>query len=71
MLKNKICVELNNSLKEIQQMLINTIESPVRGDYNICMRHKKIQNNIIFLSFPVSFTFPLKQEFSKILTRKI
>jgi hypothetical protein len=46
MLKNKICVELNNSLKEIQQTLINTIESPVRGDYNIYMRHKKIQNNI-------------------------
>jgi len=46
MLKNKICVELNNSLKEIQQTLINTIESPVRGDYNIYMRNKKIQNNI-------------------------
>ena len=46
MLKNKICIELNNSLKEMQHALINTIESPVRGDYNIYMRHKKIQNNI-------------------------
>lgn len=46
MLKNKICIDLNEQLKVTQQILINTIEIPVRDDYSTYIRHKKIQQNI-------------------------
>ena len=46
MLKNKICIELHEHLKEKQKTILSIIETPVRDDYSMYMRHKKLQETI-------------------------
>jgi len=46
MLKNKICIELHENLKENQKRILSIIETPVRNDYTTYMRNLKIQETI-------------------------
>jgi hypothetical protein len=46
MLKNKICIELNEHLKMKQKSILPIIETPVRDDYSTNVRHKKLQETI-------------------------
>jgi hypothetical protein len=46
MLKNKICIELHENLKEKQKTILSIIETPVRDDYSTYMRNIRIQEGI-------------------------